>query len=184
MIHFLSQPWPWFIAGFIIAMIMLALIYWGRRFGLSSNLETLCSMSGLGKGISLFQFNWRDRLWNLFFLLGSVLGGFLAFHYLKDPNPIQLSWRTLRDLRELGIPFDEKTNPAHLFEAKNLGIKQISMLMGGGILIGFGTRYAQGCTSGHGISGLSNLQFSSFMAVFGFFMGGMMMTYFIFPLLF
>jgi len=55
------------------------------------------------------------------------------------------------------------------------------MLVGGGILIGFGTRWAGGCTSGHAISGLSNLQLPSLIAVIGFFIGGIIMTYFLLP---
>jgi uncharacterized membrane protein YedE/YeeE len=53
------------------------------------------------------------------------------------------------------------------------------LLLVGGVLIGFGTRYAGGCTSGH-VSGLSNLQIPSLKAVIGFF-GGLIMSYFYSP---
>jgi len=65
-----------------------------------------------------------------------------------------------------------------------LSLKGFLVLAFGGLMVGFGSRYAGGCTSGHAISGLSDLQIQSLIAVAGFFIGGLLMTYFVLPLIF
>lgn len=185
MIAFLKQPWPWYFSGIMIAVIMLTLIFFGKSFGFSSNLRTLCSMAGAGKAVKFFDFNWRAQIWNVLFLLGSIFGGYIATHYLSNPEPLELSTKTQNDLKELGIHFNGKLNPDELFSLSGLNNpKSIILLLLGGLLVGFGSRYAGGCTSGHAISGLSNLQLPSLIAVIGFFIGGLIMTFLIFPLIF
>lgn len=185
MIIFLSQPWPWYISGFIIAIIMVILLYFGKSFGFSSNLSTICSMAGAGKKVKLFDFDWKTQKWNLLFLIGAVAGGFLSSTLLKNEQPMLLSEATVNDLTRLGITFDGEMNPARLFDLQAIGtLKGFLLLLIGGMLVGFGARYAGGCTSGHAISGLSNLQLPSLIAVTGFFIGGLIMTFLIFPLIF
>ena len=185
MIKMLSQPWPWYISGPAIAGIMAILIFSGRTFGFSANLSNICSMVGLGKRVPFFNFDWKKQRWNLWFLVGSVIGGYLAAHFLPSPGPLKLSAATVADLQKLNIPFDGKLEPESLF---NLGflfsVKGLFLFLGGGFLIGFGTRYAGGCTSGHAITGLSNLQMPSLIAVIGFFLGGLFTTHLLFPLFF
>ncbi|TDE09178.1 YeeE/YedE family protein [Dyadobacter psychrotolerans] len=185
MLEFIRQPWPWYISGFAISLIMVMLLYFGKSFGFSSNLRTICTMSGAGKKVKFFDFDWRKEIWNLLFLVGSVIGGFIVSQWLSNPGQLQLSEATISDLSNLGIQFDGGLNPSQLF-GKDFATspKGFLILLIGGALVGFGSRYAGGCTSGHAISGLSNLQVPSLIAVIGFFIGGLVMTYFFFPLIF
>ncbi|QNF35516.1 YeeE/YedE family protein [Adhaeribacter swui] len=185
MLELLKQPWPWYTSGAAIAFIMVLLLLYGKSFGVSSNLRTLCTLAGAGKKVKFFDFNWRTQKWNLLFLFGSVLGGIIAATVLKSEHPLQLSEATVNDLQTLGINFDGQLNPAQLFGPVFFSSpKGFLILLVGGILVGFGARYAGGCTSGHAISGLSNLQIPSLVAVVGFFVGGLIMTHFLLPLIF
>ncbi len=185
MLELLKQPWPWYTSGAAIAFIMVLLLLSGKSFGVSANLQTMCTIAGAGKRVKFFDVDWRAEKWNLLFLFGSVLGGVLAATLLKNDEPLKLSADTVRDLDGLGVPFDGGLNPAGLFGLESLtSFKGILILLAGGILVGFGARYAGGCTSGHAISGLSNLQVPSLIAVIGFFIGGLMMTHLLLPLIF
>lgn len=185
MLEFISQPWPWYVSGTAIAFIMVLLLIYGKSFGFSSNLRTMCTIMGAGKRVKFFDFDWRTQKWNLYFLIGSILGGFIASTWLNSDAPLQLSSATAAEIEALGIHFDGGLNPAQLFGIEAVSsLKGILILLIGGILVGFGTRYAGGCTSGHAISGLSNLQVPSLIAVIGFFVGGLVMTHFLLPLIF
>ena len=180
------QTWPWYISGFLIGMIMLCLIYFGKAFGMSSNLSTLCSMTGIGKKVSFFNFDWRAQRWNLMVVLGAMFGGFVAVQFMGDASNVTINPKTIAQLAQLGIDAPNgKMLPDTLFgNAVFQSPKMIFILIIGGILIGFGTRYAGGCTSGHAISGLSNFQIQSLKAVIGFFIGGLIMAHLILPLIF
>jgi hypothetical protein len=182
----LFQTWPWYVSGFLIGMIMLCLIYFGKKFGMSSNLSTLCSMAGLGKRVSFFNFDWKSERWNLLVVLGAMLGGFVAVQFMSDPSNVSINPETIEQLKQFGIDAPNgKLMPNALFGSQIFGSpKSILILLIGGVLIGFGTRYAGGCTSGHAISGLSNLQLPSLKAVIGFFIGGLIMVYLLFPIIF
>lgn len=185
LINFISQPWPWYVSGPMIAFVMFLLLYSGERFGVSSNLRSFCSIAGAGKKIPFFDFDWKSQLWNIVFIGGSILGGYIASNFLASPEPLALSTATIEDLESIHIPFDGGLAPQFLFSWSSLGTTiGIIVLIVGGFLVGFGARYAGGCTSGHAISGLSNLQLPSLIAVIGFFLGGLLMTHLIFPLLF
>ncbi len=185
MIEFISQPWPWYISGMLIATIMVTLLLFGKSFGFSANLRTICSMAGAGKKVKFFDFDWKAQIWNLLFLVGAVIGGFIAKNYLSNPSDLSLSVATIRDLQALGIYFNGELNPGELFSLEALKQpKTIILLLTGGLLVGFGSRYAGGCTSGHSISGISNLQIPSIVATIGFFIGGLIMTYLLMPLIF
>lgn len=185
MLEILKQPWPWYISGAAVASIMIALILFGKTFGVSSNLRTMCTIAGAGKRVKFFDFDWKTQRWNLLFLLGAVIGGWITSTFLKDDQPLQLANATIQDLADLGVYFDGELNPSQLFGFESLSSpKGFFMLLIGGLLVGFGSRYAGGCTSGHAISGLSNLQLPSFIAVIGFFIGGLTVTHLVLPLLF
>lgn len=117
------------------------------------------------------------------FLAGTVIGGFIAHQYLMPDATIAISEATVADLRELGIANPgEGIVPQDLFSFESLfSLKGLIMFVVGGFLVGFGTRYAGGCTSGHAISGLSDLQPASLVAVIGFFIGGLVMTHLLLP---
>jgi len=184
MLEFLKQPWPWYISGISIAAVMVVLLYFGKSFGFSSNLKTLCTIAGAGKKVSFFDFEWKTQKWNLLFLIGSILGGIISANLLKSDAPLQLSPATINDLSAVGVHFDGQLNPEQLYGMHALSIKNLLLLLTGGLLVGFGSRYAGGCTSGHAISGLSNLQLPSLLVVIGFFAGGLIMTHLLLPLFF
>ncbi len=185
MIELLSQTWPWYISGFLISITMFLLLWSGGEFGVSSNLRTMCTIGGAGKKISFFDFDWKSQIWNLIFALGAVIGGFIATNFLTNPEGINISENTIASLSTLGISFEHELMPTQLFNWESLStLKGIFVIVGGGFLVGFGTRWAGGCTSGHAISGLSNLQLPSLIAVIGFFIGGLIMTHLIFPIIF
>ena len=185
MLEILKQPWHWAISGALIALIMFTLFFFGGTFGFSRNLRTICSAIGIGKGIKYFDFDWKEQKWNLAFLVGSIVGGFIAHQFLSTDEPIKISLHTIHDLSKLGFAAPTEAEPPELYSIDALmSLKGFLLLAIGGLLVGFGTRYAEGCTSGHAITGLSNLQIPSLIAVIGFFIGGLVMTYLIFPLIF
>ncbi len=182
----LNLTWPWYVSGFIIGLIMLSLNYFGKTFGMSSNLRTLCTLAGGDKFADFFKFDWKSQIWNLMVVLGAMIGGFVAVHYMSDPSNVALNPKTVAQLAAMNIDAPNgKIAPDALFGNDVFqSPKMIFILLIGGILIGFGSRYAGGCTSGHAISGLSNLQLPSLKAVVGFFVGGLIMAHFLLPLIF
>lgn len=174
--------WHWAISGFLIGLVMIALILFGKNFGMSSNLRSLCSMSGAGRFVPFFDWDWKSQRWNLVVVAGSMLGGYIAIHHLSNDQVIDLNPKTIEQLQALQVDAPEgKFLPDALFQSNEPAT--ILLLVFGGLLIGFGSRYAGGCTSGHAISGLSNLQMPSLKAVIGFFIGGLIMVHFILPYL-
>jgi uncharacterized protein len=185
-VDFITQTWHWSISGFLIAIIMLVLNYFGKVFGMSSNLRSLCTIAGANKYSDFFKFDWKAQRWNLLVVIGAMLGGFVAANFLSNPNNVNVSSATLLQLNKLGIDVPNgKLLPNAIFSLNAMkSPKNILILLFGGTLIGFGSRYAGGCTSGHAISGLSNLQRQSLKAAIGFFVGGLIMAHFILPLIF
>ncbi len=162
---------------------MLLLIYFGKSFGMSSNLRTMCSIMGAGKYNSFFDFDWKAHRWNLIVVLGAIIGGFIAVTFLDNGTGVNVSEATIKDLSVLQIDAPKgKLIPNELFGLDAMmSVKGFLILLLGGVLVGFGTRYAGGCTSGHAISGLSNLQIPSLIAVIGFFIGGLIMVHLLLP---
>lgn len=185
MIELLKEPWPWYVAGPLISVTMFLLLYFGKNFGVSANFRTMCSIGGAGKYSEFFQFNWKGQVWNLFFLAGAVVGGIISSQFLTTNTPMDLNPETIAELKSLGVQNPGASlMPEELFSVEALfSLRGLVMLVGGGFLIGFGTRWAGGCTSGHAISGLSDLQVPSLIAVIGFFLGGVIMTYFLLPVI-
>lgn len=184
--NWIYAPWPWYVSGPMIAFIMFLLLMVGKNFGMSSNLRTLCTICGAGNKADFFKFDWKSQKWNLVVVLGAIIGGFIGSHFLSTETAVAINPDTISDLKTLGF---ESAGVAYLpSELYNmdalLSFKNIAILIVGGLLVGFGTRYAGGCTSGHAISGLSNLQLPSLIAVIGFFIGGLVMIHFLFPILF
>jgi len=187
MLELISQPWPWYIAGPLIGlMVPLLLVIGGKVFGISSNLRHLCAAS-LPANIEFFKYDWKESgMWNLVFVVGVLLGGAIATFVLTSPDPvIGISEATRADLQNLGITDFTGFVPSEFLSWSGLlTLPGFLMIVGGGFLVGFGARYAGGCTSGHAISGLSNLQLPSLVAVIGFFAGGLIVTYVLLPLIF
>lgn len=180
------EPWPWYVSGLMIALVMFLLLMVGKNFGMSSNLRTLCTLCGAGNTSDFFKFDWKKQKWNLVVILGAVIGGYIGAHFLSSDLTVVINPETVKDLKALGFESAGSAYlPTELFELSALtNIKSLLILSIGGLLVGFGARYAGGCTSGHAISGLSNLQLPSLIAVIGFFIGGLTMIHLIFPLIF
>lgn len=184
--NWIYEPWPWYVSGPMIAFIMFLLLMVGKNFGMSANLRTMCTICGAGSKADFFRFDWKSQKWNLIVILGAVIGGFIGSHFLTADMAVAINLDTISDLKELGFNSAGTSYlPTELFETESLlSLKTILVLAIGGLLVGFGARYAGGCTSGHAISGLSDLQLPSLIAVVGFFIGGLTMIHFLFPLLF
>jgi len=180
------QPWPWYVSGALIALVMFIMLYFGKSFGFSSNLRTLCAMCGADKFAPFFQFNWKEQSWNLMFLVGSGIGGYIAMNFLSPEGyTVAISESTIADLANLGFDTVDGFVPASQFSWEAMSnATNLWILIAGGFMVGFGARYAGGCTSGHAISGISDLQPASLLAVVGFFIGGLAMTHFLFPLIY
>src|SRR5690625_315252 len=185
MYDLLTQPWPWYVAGPIVGLIVpLLLIAGGKSFGFSSNLRHACAACNIGN-VEFFNYNWKTSGgWNLTFLVGTVIGGILAGTVFANPEPVQLVSSTIADLQAIGVQDFTGLLPRDIFNWSALGSGTgLTVLILGDFMVGFGARYAGGCTSGHAIAGLSNLQLASLIAVIGFFIGGLLMTYLILPII-
>ena len=184
MLETISKPWPWYIAGPLIGLTVPFLLLIGNKtFGISSSLRHLCAAC-IPANIPFFKYDWRKEAWNLFFVGGIASGAFIAAHFMADPEPLVLAEPTAAYLASKGI-----TDTTHLLPGEIFSWEQLFTLRGliffvvGGFLVGFGTRYAGGCTSGHAIMGLSNLQWPSLVATCCFMVGGIVMTWLILPYL-
>ena len=185
MLAFLSQPWAWYVSGPLISLVMFALLISGQRFGVSSSFDALASLLQLNKVNSQFNTRWQSLSWLMVFVLGSIIGGFIANTLLSNPQPLAMSSATLATLQHnLGITDAQSLLPASLFNWQRLLTPSgFTIMVIGGVLIGFGSRWAAGCTSGHAISGISNLQLASMLATIGFFVGGLFATHVLMPLI-
>ena len=182
MTEWLQKPWPWYIAGPMIGLMVPALLLIGNKsLGISSSLRHICAAC-LPAKIPFFQYDWKKEAWNLFFVAGVLLGGFITANYLSSHNPIQVNEKLLAELQQYGITNYNNMVPVDIFNwASVLTLKGFVLMVVGGFLVGFGTRYAGGCTSGHSIMGLSNLQFPSLVATICFMAGGFLMANLIMP---
>lgn len=186
MIEAVSQPWPWYVAGPLIGLVVpMLLLLGGKVFGVSANLRHLCAAAFPGK-VAFFNYDWKKAgMWNLTFVLGTLIGGIIAVQLVPVVGvEIGISEATRADLRGLGV-----TDFTGLVPVGLIGWSALTTLPGlmlvviGGFLVGFGARYAGGCTSGHAISGLADLQLPSLVAVIGFFVGGLIVTHLLLPII-
>ena len=184
-LEFIRQPWPWYVAGPLIGLTVPTLLLIGNKsFGISSSLRHICAAC-LPANISFFKYDWKKEAWNLFFVAGILIGGFLATYFLSNPNDIVIASATETALRAFGIQDFTGLMPADLFATANIfTLKGLFFFVIGGFLVGFGTRWAGGCTSGHAIMGLSNLQWPSLVATISFMVGGFAMTHLVLPFIF
>lgn len=178
----IRKPWPWYVAGPLIGLTVPVLLLLGNKsFGISSSLRHICA-AVIPANISFFKYDWKKEAWNLFFVAGITLGGFIATYAMTNPDTFQIAPSTAQHLRQLGITDFSGLMPADLFAIENLfSLKALIFYVFGGFLVGFGTRYAGGCTSGHAIMGLSNLQWPSLVATICFMIGGFFSTWILLP---
>ncbi len=180
--EFITNPWPWYIAGPIIGLtVPILLIIGNKSFGISSSLRHICA-SCIPAGIPFFKYEWKKEIWNLFFVLGIFIGGIIASQLLSNTNPIDIHPELAKELASYGITKIDGLLPSQLFNWSSLmTIKGFIMMVLGGFMVGFGTRYAGGCTSGHAIMGLSNLQWPSLVATICFMIGGFLVANLVLP---
>jgi uncharacterized protein len=183
-ITFLSKPWPWWIAGPLIGFtVPLLLVLGNKTFGVSSSLRHICAAI-LPSRIPFFSYQWKRESWNLFFVVGILAGGFIAGILLHDPNPVRLNPALVSSLQDHSVTDFSGLMPTDLFNWHSLfTLRGFLLIVVGGFLVGFGTRYAGGCTSGHSISGLSNLQWPSLVATICFMVGGFVMANLFLPII-
>jgi hypothetical protein len=182
MIATLSQPWPWWAAGIIIGLTVPSLLILGNKhFGLSANLRHACAAC-FPANVKFFKYDWKKEMWNFFFVGGIILGAVIATTVLANPEPVKVAPALATELQGYGITDYNGTVPAQLFSWDSLfTARGFIMLVLGGFLVGFGSRYAGGCTSGHAIMGLSDLQVPSLIATIFFMVGGFIMANLILP---
>lgn len=182
MIEFIKQPWPWYIAGPLIGLTVPALLIIGNKsFGISSSLRHICA-SCMPANIPFFKYDWKKEVWNLFFVFGIFIGGAIAINLLSNPNPVEVNPKLATELAGYGITNFNNLVPQDIMNWQSLfTMKGFLLMVVGGFLVGFGTRYAGGCTSGHAIMGLSNLQLPSLIATISFMIGGFIMANLILP---
>ena len=180
----LRQPWSWYVAGAIIGFIVPALLVLGNKhFGISANLRHACAAC-FPADIKFFKYNWKKEIWNFFFVGGILLGAIIAVTLLNDPNPVVVNPKLASELSGYGINDYSNMVPTQLFSLDALfTLRGLIMLIGGGFLVGFGSRYAGGCTSGHSITGLSDLQVPSLIATISFMVGGFIMANLLLPII-
>ena len=185
MFEWFSDPWPWYIAGPVIGLTVPALLLLGNKsFGISSNMRHICAACIPAK-IPFFQYDWKKETWNLIFVLGIMIGAFIAIIFFNNSAPMKLAPSLMADLAQYGITEPPLSlMPESLFSWDQLlTLRGFIVTVVGGLLVGFGTRYAGGCTSGHSIMGLSTLQWPSLVATVCFMVGGIIMTNIILPLI-
>lgn len=184
MVDILKEPWPWYIAGPLIGLTVPALLILGNKsFGISSSLRDICAAC-IPAGISFFKYDWKKESWNLFFVFGIFLGGMIASHFLLNTAEIKVNPNLKTELAGYGITDYSNLVPVQLMSFESiLTLRGFIMMVVGGFLVGFGTRYAGGCTSGHAIMGLSNLQWPSLVATICFMIGGFIMANLILPII-
>ncbi len=182
MIELIKQPWPWYVAGAFVGLTVPALLILGNKhFGISANLRHACAAC-LPANIKFFKYDWKKEIWNFIFVGGILIGAFLATQFLSSPDPIQVNPKLVEELKDYGISDYSKMIPSQIFSFESLfSLRGLVLLVGGGFLVGFGARYAGGCTSGHSIMGLSDLQKPSLIATISFMVGGFIMANLLLP---
>ena len=180
--EWIKQPWPWWIAGPLIGLAVPALLILGNKtFGISSSLRHICAAC-FPANIPFFKYDWKKEIWNLFFVAGILIGAIITVSFLSNNDPVNIHPKLARELASAGITNLEGLVPKDLFNWQSLfTVRGIILMVVGGFLIGFGTRYAGGCTSGHAIMGISNLQMPSVIATCCFMAGGFFVANLILP---
>lgn len=147
------ETWPWYISGPLIGLFVpLLLIIGNKLFGISSSFEHLCTVILPKSKSDLIGYNYENNKWKLYFVIGIGIGAFIAVNFLTNGQ-------------------------SEFLPEKYYSVPGMIQLFVGGLLVGFGTRYADGCTSGHTITGLSLLNLGSLKSTVSFFIGGLIYTF-------
>jgi uncharacterized protein len=186
MMDAISGSWPWWVAGPLIGLMVPILLLAGNRlFGVSSNFRHICAIVVPDRH-DFFRYDWkRTGLWNLTFAVGMIAGGWIAVHIIGSPDAMTgIGEAAKADFAKLGLTDLHGLAPREVFSWGALfTVRGLVSVVVGGFLVGFGARWAGGCTSGHAISGLAALELPSLVAVIGFFAGGLVVSWLVLPLL-
>jgi uncharacterized membrane protein YedE/YeeE len=177
------KPWPWYVVGPLIGLtVPLLLLIENKTLGVSANLRHICA-AVIPLKPKFFNYNWKAHQWNLLFALGIVFAGIFAnVAGLMEYN-FEINSDLQKELTLYNVQLHAQEMPDFIFSISALSFyKTWLLLIVGGLLVGFGTRYAGGCTSGHAIAGLSGLQWPSLIATICFMLGGIISANFILPL--
>jgi uncharacterized protein len=185
MLEFLHQPLPWYVGGILIGLMVPALLIFGnKQFGISSSMRHFCVALVPGN-VKYFKYDWKKESCNLFLVLGLFIGGAIAATFMSNPHDIAISEGTKSELIKMGITDFSSYIPKQIFSWDKLStLPGFVVMIVGGFLVGFGARYANGCTSGHCIMGNSLLNAGSLISTICFFIGGLITTWLIYPLIF
>ena len=120
MIEKITEPWPWYVAGFIIGLIVPTLLILGNKhFGISANLRHMCAAC-FPSNIPFFNYDWKKESWNLFFIGGILVGGILSTQYLSSPDPVIIHPDLAKELTQYGIFDFSGLVPVQLFSFESL----------------------------------------------------------------
>ena len=182
MIAWLSQPWPWYITGPILGLMVPLLLFFGNKhFGVSSTFRDICA-AALPLKADYFKYDWKSKSWNLVMMAGVIIGALLAVFVLDGDRMPEISSAAQSMFQRWGLTEFSRLQPTEVFALANILTPQnLILLVVGGFFVGFGTRYGNGCTSGHAIMGLSLLNLGSLVAVIGFFGGGVIISNLLLP---
>lgn len=183
MIEAITGPWPWWISGPLLGlMVPMLLLFANRHFGVSSSLRHICAAVLPVKKAKYFDYDWKASAWNIALVAGVIVGAAIAVLFLDGNAAPEVSTAANELFVSWGMSTPEALQPAELFAPESLGSPVVLfVLVAGGFLVGFGARYANGCTSGHAIMGLSLMSVGSLVAVVGFFIGGLIMAHLLLP---
>ena len=183
MVDAITGPWPWYVSGPLLGlMVPILLLVGNKEFGISSTFRQMCSATIPTRAAYFRDYPWRDHLWNLTFALGLIVGAAIAVIFLGGNRPPPVSREAIELYETWNIAAPAALQPAEIYSAPGaFSLRALVSLVFGGFLIGFGTRYGNGCTSGHAITGLSLLNVGSLVATVGFFVGGIIVSNFVLP---
>lgn len=184
LLDIIKSPWPWYVAGPLIGLtVPLLLILGNKSFGISSSLRHVCAACVPSK-IPFFNYDWKKEAWSLFFVGGILIGGIIAGNFLYSDLSVEVNANLQEELSTYNISVSDSLVPPDLFNWQHLfTLRGFIVMVIGGFLVGFGTRYAGGCTSGHSIMGIANLQWPSVIATCCFMVGGFIMANYLLPLI-
>ena len=150
----MTQPWPWWLSGILIGLtVPLLYLLAGKAFGISTSLQEIGAVCAPNSRLEyLSKFDRKANAWLIVFAVGIAFGSFIATRFLT-------------------------AEPIEFLPASFSSVGGAIKLLIGGFLIGFGTRYAGGCTSGHSITGIANFNWPSLVATICFFAGGLAVTW-------
>ena len=184
-LSWIRSPWPWYVSGPLIGLFVpLLLLIGNKQLGMTGALRATCAAIA-PSDLDFFRYDWKKSgSWNIALAAGILVGAVLAVTMLGGGATPAVSPRTRDAIAALGLASPSGLVPAQLFSWRALLTLRGSIsIIGGGFLVGFGSSYAGGCTSGHGVMGLATFQLASVIALIGIFAGGLIMTFLVFPLI-